>query len=144
MWIYYANERHSKYSCHWKDNVSVWWPKVHNLAHPLSVWIITALASGTPVFAKGLLWLRLPFPPSTLALAAAEADTVFIHSTLGRRVNRDSGYSCPSQRIKAMLSLEWRFSNHTAGASENDNPVQSSIQLSNNPIYFLLNARNST
>lgn len=68
-------------SCCRKDSVSVWWPKVHNLAHPLfSVWIITALASGTPVFAKGLLWRRLP-APNTLGLAAAEADTVFIHST---------------------------------------------------------------
>lgn len=44
------------------------------------MWIITALASGTPVFAKGLLWRRLP-APNTSGLAAAEADTVFIHST---------------------------------------------------------------
>lgn len=66
-------------SIHCKDNVSVWWPKVHNIAHPLSVWIITALVSGTPVFAKGLLWRGLPFSSNTVALAAAEADTVFIH-----------------------------------------------------------------
>lgn len=125
MWIYHANERHSKYSCQCKDNVSVWWPKVHNSNHPHSVWIITALASGTPVFAKGLLWRRLPFSPNTVALAAAEADTVLTHSTLGRRVNRDSGYSWPSQRIRAMFSLEWRCSNHTAGVDLNCPTAQS-------------------
>lgn len=64
MNIPYKWKTNSKYSCHCKDNVSVWWPKVHNIAHPLCVWIITALASGTPVFAKGLLWRRLP-PPQT-------------------------------------------------------------------------------
>lgn len=142
MWIYYAHERHSKYSCQCKDNVSVWRPKVHNSTHPHSVWIITALASGTPVFAKGLLWRRLPFSPNTVALAAAEADTVFTHSTLGRRVNRDSSYSWPPQRIRAMFSLEWRCSNHAAGLGLNPTVQQSLSSLRNNISVFRLDPDN--
>lgn len=98
-------------------HVSVWWPKVQKNAHPLSVWIITALASGTPVFAKGLLWQRLSFfSPNTVALAAAEADIVFIHSTQhwGEESIETVVTVDASQRIRAMFSLErnrWNSNN---------------------------------
>lgn len=128
-------------------HVSVWWPKVQKNAHPLSVWIITALASGTPVFAKGLLWQRLSFfSPNTVALAAAEADIVFIHSTQhwGEESIETVVTVDASQRIRAMFSLErnrWNSNNRSLRGGEVSaelNPTVATIQC-----YFLLSVRDN-
>lgn len=119
-------KRDSKYSCCRKDNVSVWWPKVHNISpatptptpcvdhHCASVWD-TSLCQRITLAKAGL------FPPTQRPLQL-QSLTLYssTYSTQGRRLNRDSSYSWPSQRIRAMFSLEWRCSNNnnTAGTSQ--------------------------
>lgn len=90
-----------------------------NSPHPVSLCGSSLhLRLGQPSLPKDYFGKDCPSPPNTVALAAAEADIVFIHSTqhCGEESIETVVTADPSQRIRAMFSCErsrWNGNNRS-------------------------------
>lgn len=119
MWLYYCMQMQRSVQ---QIHVSVWWPTVQKTpppAPPVSLCGSSLhLRLGQQSLPKDYFGKDCPSPPNTVALAAAEADIVFIYSTqhCGEESIETVVTADPSQRIRPMFSCErsrWNGNNRS-------------------------------